>query len=100
MDRETILNISRKFYLKRDNLTTNEVDSVISSYCIEKGKKYAETQLLLYALYKNPPIMNSCFIEALTYFEKKFTIFKLLSDANPLNNNLLNNGGRTILLIY
>lgn len=96
MDRETILEISKKFYLKGENLTTNEVDSVISSYCIEKGKRYADTQLFLYALYRNPPIMNSCFVEALTYFEKKFTISKLFSAINPM----LNNGGRTILLIY
>lgn len=96
MDRETILEISKKFYLRGENLTTNEVDSVISSYCIEKGKKYADTQLFLYALYKNPLIMNSCFVEALTYFEKKFTIFKLFSAISPM----LSNGGRTILLIY
>ena len=96
MDRETILEISKKFYLKGENLTTNEVDSVISSYCIEMGKRYADTQLFLYALYRNPAIMNSCFVEALTYFEKKFTIFKLFSVANPM----LSNGGRTILLIY
>lgn len=96
MDRETILGISKKFYLREEDLTIDEVNNVISSYCIEKGKKHAYIQSFLYALYRNPTIMNSCFVEALIYFEKKFTIFKLFSVINPMSNN----GGRTILLIY
>lgn len=100
MDRDTVLEISKKFYLKGENLTTNEMNNIISSYCVEKGKKYADIQLLLLALYKNPIIMGKYFVEALTYFEKKFTIFKLLSKPSINPTNILDYNERTILLIY
>ena len=41
MDKEQIVEILNKI-AKRQNITLNEADEVISSYCKEKGKKPAD----------------------------------------------------------
>lgn len=98
MDRDTILNLSIKVNIRNENPTTNEVDDIISFYCKEMGKGYADIQLLLFSLYKDPVYLNHCFMWALSYYEKKFTIYKLYGhiDFNPL----LNQKQRKLLLIF
>lgn len=98
MDRDTILNLSIKVYLNKENLTTNEINDVISSYCKEMGKKYADIQLLLYALYQAPGHLNIYFTEALSYYEKKFNICKL--ESAIINNPYINQEQRKLLLIF
>lgn len=98
MDRDTILNLSIKINMRNENSTTNEVNDIISSYCREMGKGYADIQLLLFSLYKNPVYLSHCFTWAFSYYERKFTICKLygLIDSNPLNSQ----GQRKVLLIF
>ena len=98
MDRDTILNLAIKIYIRNENPTTNEVNDIISSYCSEMGKGYADIQLLLFSLYKNPMYLYPFFTWAFSYYQKKFTIYKLYGpiDSNPLNSQ----GQRKLLLIF
>ena len=43
MDKEQIVEILNKM-AKGQNITSNEINEVISSYCKEKGKKFADIQ--------------------------------------------------------
>ena len=88
MDKEQIVEILNKI-AKRQNITFNETDEVISSYCKEKGKKLADIQMLLTALHMNIGLIPYYFDIAIHYYECKFSICRLLAEDH-----------RTSILIY
>ncbi len=88
MDKEQIVEILNKI-AKRQNITFNETDEVISSYCKEKGKKLADIQMLLTALHMNIGLIPYYFDTAIHYYECKFSICRLLAKDH-----------RTSILIY
>lgn len=88
MDKEQIVEILNKI-AKRQNITFNGTDEVISSYCKEKGKKLADIQMLLTALHMNIGLIPYYFDIAIHYYECKFSICRLLAEDH-----------RTSILIY
>ena len=88
MDKEQIVEILNKI-AKGQNITSNETNEVISSYCKEKGKKFADIQMLLTALYRHIGLIPYYFNVALHYYECKFGICSLLAEDH-----------RTSILIY
>lgn len=63
---------------------------IISSYCEEKGKSGDSISKLLTALQANMALLEQCFITALEYFERKFTICKLYKVIEPNQKQILN----------
>lgn len=79
MDKKQIVEILNKI-AKRQNITLNEADEVISSYCKEKGKKPADIQMLLTALHMNIGLISYYFDVAIHYYECKFSICRLFAE--------------------
>lgn len=95
MDREETLRLSRLAAFGR--LSLADILRVITAYCFEKGKKGSDIAMLREYLVKDVFVLNSCMIQSLEYFEKKFTICKIWSAPNPLNNQ---GQERKVILIF
>lgn len=95
MDREETLRLSRLAAF--GGLSLTDIFKVITEYCLEKGKKDSDIAILKEYLVKNLFILNYCMIQSLEYFEKKFTICKVWSAPNPLNNQ---GQERKVILIF
>lgn len=67
-------------------LTETDANMVLMQYCIEHGKPYYETAMFVYNVLRNRQLLAYCFDIALSFYERKFTIYKLWSAPNPLNN--------------
>lgn len=67
-------------------LTETDVNMVLMQYCIEQGKPYHETALFVTHVLRDRQLMAYCFNFALSFYERKFTIYELWSAPNPLNN--------------
>ena len=78
MDRDETVRISR--LVANNSITTGDISMVLMQYCIEQGKPYYETALFVTKLLSSAQLA-ACFITALDYYERKFTIYKLLSFA-------------------
>ena len=74
MDRNETVRISRLAAF--GGLTETDVNMVLMQYCIEQGKPYYETILFVTKLLSSAQLA-ACFITALDYYERKFTIYKL-----------------------
>jgi hypothetical protein len=89
MGRDEVVRISR--LVAFGGLTEMDVNILLMNYCLEHDKPYYETTVFITILLKQE-IFEPFFIEALEYYEKKYTINKLQSKPN-------NMGQRQIILI-
>lgn len=94
MDRNETIRISRLAAF--GGLTETDVNMVLMQYCIEQGKPYYETALFVAHVLIDTRLMTYCFNFALSFYEGKFTVCKLWSAPNPLNNT----GQRKLLQIF
>ena len=94
MDRNETVRISRLAAF--GGLTETDVYMVLMQYCIEQGKPHYETTLFVTHVLINKQLMAYCFNFALSFYEGKFTVCKLWSAPNPLNNT----GERKLLQIF
>lgn len=81
MDRNEVVRISR--LVAFGGLTETEVSILLMQYCLEHNKPYYETTVFVTPLLKSGDIMPF-FMEALEYYEKKYTINKLQSKPNEI----------------
>lgn len=81
MGRDEVVRISR--LVAFGGLTETEVSILLMQYCLERNKPYYETTVFVTLLLKSGDIMLF-FMEALEYYEKKYTINKLQSKPNEI----------------
>ncbi len=84
MDRNETVRISRLAAF--GGLTETDVNMVLMQYCIEQGKPYYETTLFVTKLLSSAQLA-ACFITALDYYERKFTIYKLWDKPDILQKS-------------
>lgn len=90
MDREKVVTLARAYY-QGNSITIEEVLSMVSEYCLERGKSEADTSKFIKAMATIGDI-TSCFRTALSWYERKYTIVKLESSPD-------NSGNRRILSV-
>lgn len=81
MDRDEVVRISR--LVAFGGLTEMDVNILLMNYCLEHDKPYYETTVFITFLLKNG-MFEPFFMEALEYYEKKYTINKLQSKPNEI----------------
>ena len=81
MSRDEVVRISR--LVAFGGLTEMDVNILLMNYCLEHDKPYHETAVFITFLLKNG-MFESFFLEALEYYEKKYTINKLQSKPNEI----------------
>lgn len=81
MSRDEVVRISRLVAFGR--LTGMDINILLMNYCLEHGKPYYETKVFITVLLKQG-IFKPFFLEALEYYEKKYTINKLQSKPNEI----------------
>lgn len=81
MDRDEVVRISR--LVAFGGLTEIDINILLMNYCLEHGKPYYETTVFITILLKQG-IFEPFFIEALGYYERKYTINKLQSKPNEI----------------
>lgn len=81
MGRDEVVRISR--LVAFGGLTETEVSILLMQYCLEHSKPYYESTVFVTLLLKSGDIMPF-FMEALEYYEKKYTINKLQSKPNEI----------------
>lgn len=84
MDRNETVRISRLAAF--GGLTENDANIVLVQYCVEHGKPYHEATMFVHNILKSRQLLTYCFDVALSFYERKFTVCKLWSAPNPLNN--------------
>ena len=89
MGRDEVVRISR--LVAFGGLTEMDVNILLMNYCLEHDKPYYETTVFITFLLKNGMFVPF-FMEALGYYERKYTINKLQSKPNNI-------GQRQIILI-
>ena len=67
-------------------LTENDANMILMQYCIEHGKPYYETAMFVMNVLKSKQLLTHYLNIALSFYERKFTVYKLWSAPNPLNN--------------
>ena len=81
MNRDEVIRISRLAAF--GGLTETEVSILLMQYCLEHNKPYYEITVFVTLLLKSGDIMPF-FMEALEYYEKKYTINRLQSKPNEI----------------
>ncbi len=81
MGRDEVVRISRLAAF--GGLTEMDVNILLMNYCLEHDKPYYETTVFITFLLKNG-MFEPFFMEALGYYEKKYTINKLQSKPNEI----------------
>lgn len=81
MGRDEVVRISR--LVAFGGLTEMDVNILLMNYCLEHDKPYYETTVFITFLLKNG-MFEPFFMEALGYYEKKYTINKLQSKPNEM----------------
>ena len=81
MDRDEVVRISR--LVAFGGLTEMDVNILLMNYCLEHDKPYNETTVFITFLLKKG-MFEPFFMEALEYYEKKYTINKLQSKPNKI----------------
>lgn len=81
MGRDEAVRISR--LVAFGGLTEMDVNILLMNYCLEHDKPYYETTVFITFLLKNG-MFEPFFMEALGYYEKKYTINKLQSKPNEI----------------
>lgn len=95
MDRDETVRISRLAAF--GGLTESDASILLMQYCIEHGKPYYETTMFVTNVLGNRQLLTHCFNIALSFYERKFTVYKLWSASNPLN---IQGQDRTLLQIF
>lgn len=95
MDRDEVVKISRLAAF--NELTKDDASVVLMQYCIEHGKPYYETAAFVTNVLRDRQLLAYCFNIALSFYERKFTIYKLYSISNTLNGR---GQGMKLLLIF
>lgn len=90
MDREKIVALARSYYLGSP-IAIERALSLISEYCLERGKSEADTSRFIKSIVAIGNIWHY-FATALSWYEKKFSIMKVESKPDDKEN-------RKILLI-
>ena len=83
MDRNETVRISRLAAF--GGLTETDVNMALMQYCIEHEKPYYETAMFVMSVLKSKQLLAYCLSIALSFYERKFTIYKLWSAPNPSN---------------
>lgn len=81
MGRDEVVRISR--LVAFGGLTEMDINILLMNYCLEHNKPYYESTVFVTLLLKSGDIMPF-FMEALEYYEKKYTINKLQSKPNEI----------------
>lgn len=81
MDRDEVVRISR--LVAFGGLTEMDINILLMNYCLEPDKPYYETTVFITFLLKNG-MFEPFFMEALGYYERKYTINKLQSKPNEI----------------
>ena len=81
MSRDEVVRISR--LVAFGGLTEMDVNILLMNYCLEHDKPYNETTVFITFLLKKG-MFEPFFMEALEYYEKKYTINKLQSKPNKI----------------
>lgn len=81
MGRDEVVRISR--LVAFGGLTEMDINILLMNYCLEHSKPYYKTAVFVTILLKQG-IFEPFFIEALEYYEKKYTINKLQSKPNEI----------------
>jgi hypothetical protein len=81
MSRDEVVRISR--LVAFGGLTEMDVNILLMNYCLEHDKPYYETTVFITFLLKNG-MFEPFFMEALGYYERKYTINKLQSKPNEI----------------
>lgn len=81
MSRDEVVRISR--LVAFGGLTEMDINILLMNYCLEHSKPYYKTAVFVTILLKQG-IFEPFFIEALEYYEKKYTINKLQSKPNEI----------------
>lgn len=81
MSRDEVVRISR--LVAFGGLTEMDINILLMNYCLEHSKPYYETAVFITILLEQR-IFEPFFIEALEYYEKKYTINKLQSKPNEI----------------
>lgn len=81
MDRNEVVRISR--LVAFGGLTEMDINILLMNYCLEHDKPYYETTVFITFLLKNG-MFEPFFMEALGYYERKYTINKLQSKPNEI----------------
>lgn len=81
MGRDEVVRISR--LVAFGGLTEMDINILLMNYCLEHSKPYYKTTVFITILLKQG-IFEPFFIEALEYYEKKYTINKLQSKPNEI----------------
>ena len=98
MDRDGIVRLLRLSASNRiDRISVVEALKVVTDYCLERGKRDSDIARLKGYLVSDMALLTLCTTQALEYFERKFTIYRLWSAPNPLNNR---GQERKLLLIF
>lgn len=101
MDRETILRILRKHSFGVQTMDMGNIIEVVTSFIIDKGKTEKEARDFVSSVLSHPiecgTLLIECYNIAMQYYEREFSICKLYSTPNPLNQR---GKERTLLLIF
>lgn len=85
MGRDEIIRISRLAAF--GGLTANDISKLLIEYCtVDHNKSIELTNRLITILLQSQIFLHTYIQVALEYYERKFTICKLWSALNPLNN--------------
>lgn len=96
MDRDETVRISRLAAF--GGLTANDASKLLIEYCtVDHNKSIEDTNRLINILLQHQTLLSSYMQEALKYYERKFTVYKLWSASNPLN---IQGQDRTLLQIF
>ena len=80
MDRNETVRISRLAAFS--GLTESDASIVLMQYCMEHGKPYYETAMFVINMLKSKQLLAHYI--ALSFYERKFTVYKLWSVTNFL----------------
>ena len=83
MNRDETVRISRLATF--GGLTESDASIVLMQYCMEHEKSYHETAMFVMNVLKSKQLLAHCLNIALSFYERKFTVYKLWSAPNPLN---------------
>lgn len=93
MDRNYIVKVCNDYYIKKD---VSSVNTVLSDYCINHGKKSEDIQKFLSYIFSTMSWMPF-FEYALEYYKRKYAIYEL--QILGIGTNIFDNSKR-ILLYY
>lgn len=83
MDRNETVRISRLAAF--GGLTERNSNMVLMQYCMKHEKSCYDSAMFVMNVLKSKQLLAHCLNIALSFYERKFTVYKLWSAPNPLN---------------